>query len=85
MVENGNTRSVVKEYRMSSHPFGACSSPSIVIFALKRTVEDNKMYFRESSCDTMLKSFYVDDCMVSLDTIEDMISNAKDIIKMCLL
>ena len=82
---DGNTRSVVKEYRMSSHPFGACSSPSIANFALKRTVEDNKMYFTESSCDTMLKSFYVDDCMVSLDTIEDMISNAKDIIKLCLL
>ncbi|XP_038077334.1 uncharacterized protein LOC119745182 [Patiria miniata] len=65
---NANLKEQPVAYRLKVHPFGAVSSPSCSSFALKQTVEDNVGDYGEASCDIVKRSFYVDDCLVSVGT-----------------
>lgn len=56
------------EYRMTVHLFGAVSSPSIANFALRKTAQDNVCNFPPEVTNTIMKHFYVDDCLKSLPT-----------------
>ena len=58
------------EYRMTVHLFGANSSPSCANFALQRTVRDNSKDYSDVTQQTVLKNFYVDDCLTSVETEE---------------
>ena len=75
-----DTGSIV-EYRMTSHLFGGIWCASSSAYALRRTVIDNQPNSLIS--DTILKSFYVDDMLKSVDSIEkacEVIHGTKDIL-----
>lgn len=65
------------QYRLMVHVFGAKSSPSCANVALRRTVHDNSNV-TEIVRQTVLRSFYVDDLMPSVNSEE---SAAIDLIK----
>lgn len=54
------------DYRMEVHLFGATSSPACSSFALRRTAEENIGKFGEDVVKTVMKNFYVDDCLKSV-------------------
>ena len=56
----------VHTYRMAVHLFCATSSPSCSGYALRRAAQDNKDDFMDVTVDTVLKNFYVDDCLKSV-------------------
>ncbi len=58
----------LKDYRMTVHIFGATSSPSVATYALQRTAEDRKETADPEAVKTVLKHFYVDDCLRSMPT-----------------
>ncbi|XP_077978758.1 uncharacterized protein LOC144434177 [Glandiceps talaboti] len=70
-------------YRMMAHLFGGVSSPSCANTALHRTAEDNRGKFREEVTNTVLKDFYVDDCLKSVSTEDGAITLAKDMMELC--
>ena len=74
-----------EEYRMAVHLFGACSSPSVANFALKRVADDFAAEFSVVTCDTVRNNFYVDDCLYSEDGVEALISNARELKQLCFL
>ena len=59
----------VREYRLTVHVFGATSSPSIANYALRQTVTEANCSIETKNC--ILKNFYVDDCLKSVDTVHD--------------
>jgi hypothetical protein len=68
-------------YRMTSHLFGGvwCSSSST--FALRRTLQDNEA--SDIVADTVMNSFYVDDCLksvMSVDEAREVIFDTKDLL-----
>ena len=56
-----------EEYQMKVHLFGGVSSPSCASFALRKTAEDNDTDFSAEAVHTVLRNFYVDDCLKSID------------------
>lgn len=56
--------------QMLVHIFGAKSSPTCANYALKRTARDNQQHFDPLTVETVLKSFYVDDLLKSVDSLE---------------
>ncbi|XP_043958763.1 uncharacterized protein LOC122823332 [Gambusia affinis] len=79
----GDFNQSMQEYRMGVHLFGATSSPSCANYALRKCAEDNKADFSQQVIDTILYSFYVDDCLVSIDTEEEAISLYSDLRLIC--
>jgi len=65
---NGNLHEEPTEYKMTAHIFVAVSSPSCANFALQKTAKDNAHLFDESVTSTVLRDFYVDDCLKSVET-----------------
>ncbi|XP_037553232.1 uncharacterized protein LOC119429736, partial [Nematolebias whitei] len=74
---------IMQEYRMGVHLFGATSSPSCANYALRKCAEDNKADFSQQVIDTILYSFYVDDCLASKCTEEEAISLYSDLRLIC--
>ena len=62
----GDLNKGLEEYRMTVHLFGAVSSPSCANFAIRRNAEDHKHEFPSDVINTVMKNFYVDDCLKSL-------------------
>lgn len=54
------------EFQMTSHPFGATSSPFCANFALRRTIQDWGTECMLEVKHAVDQSFYVDDCLISL-------------------
>ena len=71
------------EFEMCVHPFGAVSSKSCVIFALHHTAFDNKEKYGKEAFETLLKEFYIDDLLKSMDTEENIIKLIKNLNEMC--
>lgn len=65
----GNLDKPVKEYCMKVHLFGATSSPSCAGYALRRTADDNAGGFNEDTIHTILRNFYVDDLLKSVENV----------------
>ncbi|CAH8595656.1 unnamed protein product [Schistosoma guineensis] len=59
------------EYQMTSHPFGAISSPFCANFALMKTAQKFSSDYDSSVGESVLNNFYVDDCLVSFPNDED--------------
>lgn len=57
-------------YRMTSHLFGGTWSPACCAFALRRTVEDHGGDYSTETCNAVLRNFYVDDCLPSVESTE---------------
>lgn len=51
---------------MVAHLFGTTSSPSCASFVLRKCAEDNQEQFSQKVVETVLHSFYIDDCLVSV-------------------
>ena len=69
------------DYRMTSHPFGATSSSTFAALALNQTIESNLAGHDERNLHIAKRAFYVDDCLLSLNTPEggsDMAKCLKD-------
>ena len=67
----GNTDQQPVEYRMTAHLFGGTWSPSACNFALRQTAKDHAHLYGEEAADTVRRNFYVDDCLKSVDTVEE--------------
>ncbi|XP_060605456.1 uncharacterized protein LOC132757974 [Ruditapes philippinarum] len=77
--EEGDTNKRVIEYQMMVHLFGAKSSPSCANYALKRTAQDFSGKIDSDIVDTVMKNFYVDDCLKSVDNVDHAKSVVKDL------
>ena len=75
--KDGNTESEVVEYRMTVHPFGATSSPSVANLVLKTAADDYEEMYGKEAADFIRNEFYVDDGLKSVATT----SKAMDIIE----
>ncbi|KAK3886574.1 hypothetical protein Pcinc_009223 [Petrolisthes cinctipes] len=71
-------------YRMTVHLFGASSSPSCANYALQKTVEDHGKEYAPQVCQTVLNHFYVDDCLRSTDTEDEVIQLAHAVKSLCM-
>jgi len=74
---NDNLEGEPSVYHMNVHPFGATSSPFCATFALRRAASDNSAGPEDECVNTVLDNFYVDDCLVSVDTVEEGINLAS--------
>ena len=77
--ENSTTFST---YEMNVHIFGATDSPCCASYALRRTAEDNRKSYSEEAYQTVLRSFYVDDLLKSLEHDQDVVNLAHELISM---
>ena len=64
---------------MTVHLFGATSSPSCANFALRKTAKDNAMENNTEAVKTVLKNFYVNDCLKSVATADEVVKLASDL------
>ena len=76
---SGDFEGPAEEYRMRVHLFRAASSPSCCNFALKQTAKDNTTGFDKDVLDTVRQNFYVDDCLKSLDSVEEAIDKSNQL------
>ena len=60
-----------EEFQMLVHLFGGRWSPSVSIFALRKTADDNKDWFDAETVKTVHRNFYIDDLLKSVKTAED--------------
>lgn len=81
---DGDLRSEPADYKMCVHLFGATSSPSCASYALRRTAEDGKEWATPEAVETILNSFYVDDCLSSVSSDEHSVALAKELRALCL-
>ena len=77
--KDGHTNSKPIEYQMNVHLFGATSSPSCVNYALRQTAEEGRGHFNDKVIDTVLRNFYVDDCLKSVETVDGAITLVQDL------
>ena len=75
--------SQIEDYRICVHLFGASSSPSIANFALRRVVADNISKFSVEDLRAVERSFYVDDCLHSENSIEKLTKIGYDVKLLC--
>ena len=68
-----------KIYRMTVHIFGAKSSPSCATFCLRQTAREFGKFYDPWLVNMVLNSFYVDDCLISVNATEDAIAMVKDL------
>ena len=76
---NGNLDQELQEYRMTVHLFGAVSSPSCANFTMRRNAEDHKHEFAPEVVCTVLRNFYVDDCLKSLPSSNEAVTHVDDL------
>ena len=69
--------------QMLVHIFGAKDSATCAIHALRQAARDNHADFDGLTYETILKSFYVDDLLKSLNDEEKMSHLALELIKLC--
>ena len=67
---------------MTVHLFGGTWSPSCCTYALRRTAEDHKEGYSAEAVETMLRNFYVDDCLKSVPTIREATELVKELKKL---
>ena len=79
----GELSQVPQEYRMKVHLFGATSSPACANFALKKCAEDFGHLFKEETVNKVLNCFYVDDCLVSVQTEEEAVTLYGELAALC--
>lgn len=68
---------------MTVHLFGATSSPSVASYALRRTAEDHKDVASPDAFQTVLRNFYVDDCLRSVASEYVAVTLVSDLRDLC--
>ena len=76
---NGDLNKEAQTYRMTVHLFGGNWSPSCCNFALKRTAKEHQNDCDALAVDTVLRNFYVDDCLKSVEDEEKAIPLVKNL------
>ena len=66
-------------YRMTVHLFGATSSPSCASFCLKQTAALSAENCSSQTIEAIQRAFYVDDCLMSVDTTEEAADLANEL------
>ena len=61
LFESGDVTKFPIEYRMKVYVFGTVASPSVANFALKQIPFYFEKEFSQSTFDTILNNFYIDD------------------------
>ena len=61
------------------HLFRATSSPSCANFCLRKAAQDWTGHFSDETIKTVLKNFYVDDCLKSVKSVKSAILLVKDL------
>ena len=79
----GDTTQQLVEYRMTSHVFGARSSPSVVNYCLRQTALDHGAKYNEEASLALQRNFYVDNLLKSMDSEEECIRLSEDLIGLC--
>ena len=67
---DGDVSKEAQVYAMKVHLFGGKSSPSVVNFCMRKIADDNETEFSEEAVDTLRRSFYMDDMIRSVDSVE---------------
>ncbi|XP_076853956.1 uncharacterized protein LOC143509279 [Brachyhypopomus gauderio] len=80
--EGGATESEPKEYRMKVHLFGAASSPGCANYGMKYLANQNEERY-PLAADFIRKNFYVDDGIVSLDSVDTAIQLVEEARAVC--
>ena len=80
--ENGDTDSEPTEYRMKVHLFGASSSPGCANYGMKHLASQSEEEF-PSAASFIRKHFYVDDGLVSMESVGEAIKLVKDAQAVC--
>jgi len=73
------------QYRMTCHVFGGVWCPSSTTYALRKILTDNPDA-DELVQDTILRNFYVDDCLSSFESMEDAVKvmlGTRDLLFQC--
>ena len=76
---NGDPSRDVIECRMHTHIFRATSSPAVASDASRKTALDNAAEFSPEAVNTILESFYVDDCLKAVATVEEAMSLSAEL------
>ena len=76
---NGDLDKPVQEYRMTTHLFGATSSPPCANFALRQTAVELEESHSSDVIEAINRNFYVDDCLKSVESSEKAIRLTEDI------
>lgn len=79
----GDLTKQLSVFRMTVHLFGAVSSPSCAIFALRKTAEDNQGDFPAEVIQTVKENFYVDDCLKSMASEDEAVLMVKHLTMLC--
>ena len=79
----GDTSKKLQDYRMTVHIFGASSSPGCSNYALKATANDNEQDLGSIAANVLRRNFYVDDGLVSVDSVSEAVDVMKNIKEMC--
>ena len=66
---NNDLSSTPVDYKMTVHPFGATSSPSVAGYVLRKVATDNAVSADETVVKTVQNNFYVDDCLKSVNNL----------------
>ena len=75
----GDLKAEPRVYRMTVHLFGAKSSPSCATFCLRETAREFGKHFDPIVMETVLKPFYVDDCLTGAETEEAAVKLIQDL------
>ena len=75
----GDTNKEPEEYQMKVHLFGGVSSPSCASFALRKCSEDDRGHYSTEAVNVVLRNFYVDDCLKSIDGEQEAIHLATEL------
>ena len=78
----GDEEGKLEEFRMTVHPFGACSSPSVASFALQQIAVESRDASVEAKA-ALTKHFYVDDCLLAGDR-EKVIKVVAEVENLCI-
>ena len=76
---NGRLDEEPVAYRVKVHIFGGTWSPSCCIYTLRRTALDHRDSYDDITVDTVVKDFYVDDCLKSLEEEQQAIRLVKQV------
>ena len=80
---NGDLTAEPAEYRMTTHLFGATSSPACAMHALNATADKFEDVYGEEAANFIRKDFYVDDGLTSTPDADTATRLVKDTVSMC--
>lgn len=81
----GDHRQELEEHRMVVHLFGATSSPSCANYALRQCAEHFQDQFSAEASKTVMRHFYVDDCLRSVASEDEAVALIQEVRALCAL